>query len=129
MNLNNRGFAITGILYTLFILFLLILVGVLAGLSNYRTLGAESIVSLEDSFSGIKIDGEEFNSIKSSEVAEYFGRYKFKVDGEDNVYCFAYLEKGTSFSSDNINSITFSPNDCNDYKSLLTLYEVYSFEE
>ena len=63
MKLNNKGFAITGILYTVFILFLLIITSVLAGLQLKRTMLERSIILLEDSYIGENLyeseDGKE----------------------------------------------------------------------
>ena len=63
MKLNNKGFAITGVLYTVFILFLLIITSVLAGLQLKRTMLERSILLLEDSYIGENLyeseDGKE----------------------------------------------------------------------
>ena len=52
--MNNKGFAITGILYTLFILFTMILLSVLATMSAKRTSLEKTIIGLENSYKLIK---------------------------------------------------------------------------
>ncbi|MBQ8681715.1 MAG: hypothetical protein IJ509_02250 [Bacilli bacterium] len=124
-HLDNRGFAITGIIYTLFILFLTILLSVLSTLSLSRNLSSQSIKSLEDDFEGKEI---EISTI-SGNNAPYFGKYIFDViDGTGATYtCTTYLKKGAIFDKD---SITWTTKDCNDYEvTSITLEEVYSFEE
>ena len=127
--LNNKGFAITGILYTLFVLFLLILVSVLGGLSSKKNLLEQSITSLEDSYLGTVYSKDEYiNSIKVSEleIAPVDGRYKFSctIDEVEYYDCYSYLKKG-----DNINDSILIPNDFNNSNVKRELQEVTSFEE
>ena len=133
MKLNNKGFAITGILYTLFILFLLILVSVLGGLSAKKNLLEQSIISQEDIFLGKKIplteavvekENPEDNTI--DKITLVSGKYIFQVNGSGK--CVAYLKKGINLTKD---KITYIPNDYNnnDYDMNFELIEVYSFEE
>jgi len=49
MKLNNKGFAISGILYTVFVIFLLILLYVLNGLNSKRKIMEKNIENLEKS--------------------------------------------------------------------------------
>ena len=48
--MNNKGFAITGILYTLFTLFVMILLSVLATISYKKTVLEKTITKLEDDY-------------------------------------------------------------------------------
>ena len=83
--MNNKGFAITGIIYTLFILFLMILLTVLAGLSSYQRLMVNSTRSLENSFEGEQMTDDDVTNIKNSGVASVSGKYVFKLDNGLNV--------------------------------------------
>jgi len=124
--MNNKGFAITGIIYTLFILFLMILLTVLSSLNSFQRLIVNSTETLETSFEGKKISDEELKEIKTSRIAPYIGKYIFNTlntDG-DTIVCSSYINKNTNF-----NDSIFFPNECNDYKSSLELIEAYNFEE
>lgn len=126
MNLNNKGFAISGILYTLFIMFLLISISILAGLSNQKNMLEQSITNEENSFTGKKI--ENIEEIKNQKNAIVKGKYIYILTYNGNTQkCYAYLKKGTDiYSSD----IEFVPSICNEYDSdNLELSEVYSFEK
>lgn len=125
MRLNNKGFAITGILYTLFILFLLILVSVLSGLSSKRRFAAYSLNKLEDSYTGVLQESSVITDANSSKIAPVTGKYIFKTD-PDNKTCVAYFKKGASLDSE---TITYIPKDCNDYEFTFEVTEIYSFEE
>lgn len=136
--MNNKGFAITGIIYTLFILFLMILLTVLTGLSSYQRLMINSTRSLENSFEGEKIvddssiDNEEFDNIKKNGYAKYLGKYVFEL--ANGIECSTYLKKGTYFKEyKNAESFSekvekLSPYDCNEYNVNMELVKVYSFE-
>lgn len=134
--MNNKGFAITGIIYTLFILFLMILLTVLAGLSSYQRLMVNSTRSLENSFEGEEIsdvvNSDKFVDIKNDKTAYYLGKYIFELD--NGLECSAYLKKDTNFNGYN-NAKSFSetveklsPSDCNDYDINMNLIKIYSFE-
>lgn len=124
MKLNNQGFAITGILYTLFILFLLILLSVLGSVSLKRNMLQQSISSQEDSFEGTLLSTNQLTEIVNSNITTVSGKYVFSIEGIDTK-CFAYLKRGITLDDE---SITYTPSDCNDYEQTLTLEEVYSFE-
>ena len=83
MRLNNKGFAITGILYTVFILFLLITVAVLAGLQSRKTMLEKSTMKLEESYEGIEQNNvfiDNFNTKKSNIApAPVTGKYEFYI--------------------------------------------------
>lgn len=128
--MNNKGFAITGIIYTLFILFLMILLTVLAGLSSYQRLMVNSTRSLENSFEGEKISLAD--AINGDNKTNYLGKYVFELD--NGLECSAYLNKDTEFSgyitakSFSESVAKLSPSDCNDYDLNMELINVYSFE-
>lgn len=125
--MNNKGFAITGIIYTLFILFLMILISVLSGLNSSQRLIINSIEQLTSSLEETTlIEGSEITSINESGTAPYFGKYYFTVIGSDTIECSTYLEKGIHFKTERI---ILSPQDCNDYiSSGLTLKKIERFE-
>lgn len=84
MWLNNRGFAITGILYTLFVMFLLILVSVLGALSSRKNMLESSTIKLEESYQGSDKKSNDYVSLvktstDSSVAAPVTGRYTFRV--------------------------------------------------
>ena len=72
--MNNKGFAITGILYTIFILFIMVLLSILAGLSSRRSLLEKSMMSLEDDY---KITDANMNNITGTR-APFTGKYIYK---------------------------------------------------
>ena len=128
-NLDNRGFAIMGILYTLFILFLLILLSILSGLSSKKNLLERMTSSYEERYLGTKLSESDVANAKANNIAPVDGKYVFLIEGT-TVQCSAYLKKNTSFSSSNI---TYVPNDCNtklsDYGTKMRLQEIYRFEK
>ena len=83
MKLNNKGFAITGILYTIFILFLMILLSVVSGLNIKRQL-------LEKNMENIKETLKETCTATNDEipaegyVAKYSGKYTIKITTNEN---------------------------------------------
>ena len=132
--MNNKGFAITGIIYTLFVMFLMILLSVLSGLSSLQRLMINSNENLEDAFKGVTVIQEEILEMNkpNNRKAKYFGKYIFEVTGPNSttIQCSTYLEKGTNFQDE---SITYSPSDCNkyiyEYGTDISLKTVYSFEK
>ena len=130
MQLNNKGFAITGILYTLYVLFLLILVSVLGALRARKRMLEQYTERIEKSYQGKKIQNvSNFNTYKNVEVT---GKYKFQMkDNANKTYeCSAYLKKG--LETIDLTEITYTTKDCNDYKKIaqsITLLEIISFEE
>lgn len=141
--MNNKGFAITGIIYTLFVLFLMILLSVLSGLSASQRMIISSVENLDKDLSGTKIeDTTEINQINDDGITTYFGKYIFTITTNSSVKCSAYLEKNVDFKNADI---TFSPKDCDDYvktidwwsstsgcsnaNGCIKLIEIYNFEE
>jgi hypothetical protein len=118
--MNNKGFAITGIIYTLFVIFLMTLLSILAMSSSFQKLLINSNSSLEKSFEGKEIQGTNFETIKNEEKALYKGKYVFKKEGNN---CITYLSKNAEFTD-----AIFTPSDCGSYTNEFELTKVYSFE-
>ena len=131
--LDNRGFAITGILYTLFTLFILILFSILSGLQVKKQMLEKNTEKLEESYKGRNVT--EDNKIGISQAqrenkALVKGKYVFQLsNASKNIQCYTYLNEGDPLT---VNDITFVPSDCNDYKFDITinfnLSNIYSFE-
>ena len=117
--MNNKGFAITGILYTIFILFIMVLLSILAGLSSRRSLLEKSMMSLEDDY---KITDANMNNITGTR-APFTGKYIYKRNNNETE-CTTYLKKGVSLAS---NSVTFIESNCNSNKSDLVVATGYKF--
>lgn len=102
MKLGNNGFAITGILYTIFILFLMILLSVLGGLNTKRQLLEKNI---EDINSKIEQKCESKNiSLSNNIVTTVTGKYVIKVNG----YQFTtYISKGKQLTNDYLQTLTY----------------------
>lgn len=116
--MNNKGFAIGGILYSLFILFLLILVSVLGGLQSKKNSLMKSMASFEKG-----ITGSEITEVNGLVEAPVDGKYQFSLLSNNEVKCYVYLKKGTNF-----NNITFISDSCNN-NSIKKLEKIISFEE
>lgn len=123
--MNSKGFAITGIIYTLFVLFLMISLSVLSGLNSVQRLMVNSTGVLESSFDGIKISSEELVEINAQGIAPYYGKYIFnaRYANGGRIVCTSYLSKGAKFSE-----AVFFPSQCINTSSK-ELIELYSFEE
>lgn len=138
--MNNRGFAITGILYTIFVLFLSILLSVLATISFKKGILEKTVSGLEDSFALEKVSSiSNTYEVKAdtSNIALLDGKYVFKtkanvkdIDGinfiEVEKTCSVYLKKGDvilkEIDKDNLDSnFVFVPKDCNDYSKGIDL--------
>ena len=117
--MNNKGFAITGILYTIFILFIMVLLSILAGLSSRRSLLEKSMMSLEDDY---KITDANMNNITGT-TAPFTGKYIYKRNNNETE-CTTYLKKGVSLAS---NSVTFIESNCNSIKPELVVDIGYKF--
>lgn len=108
MKLGNNGFAITGILYTIFILFLMILLSVLGGLNTKRQLLEKNI---EDINSKIEQKCESKNiSLSNNIVTTVTGKYVIKVNG----YQFTtYISKGKQLTNDYLQNLTYLEDNTN----------------
>ena len=117
--MNNKGFAITGILYTLLILFLLIIGSFLGSMRSKNNYLEKSISSLEDSYIGVYI-----LDIPNDNIANYTGKYEFRTSDS---FCYSYLSKGDIID---INSIKYTTRECNEMdKTNFELIMIYSFED
>lgn len=127
--MGNKGFAITGIIYTLFILFLMILVTVITGLSSLQKMMINSTEKFETAFEGKEIDSNELTTINTTGTAPYTGKYLFRVTNNMGVTindCVAYLAKDTNLNDE---QLILSPAECNIDISKKELMAVYSLEE
>ena len=81
--LNNKGFAITGILYTLFILFILLMFSILNGLQSKKQMLEKSTVKLEESFKSKDVTNDSNIGIaKTLEEGKALttGKYLFEIN-------------------------------------------------
>lgn len=129
--MNNKGFAITGIIYTLFILFLMILVSVLSGIRIMQRSASDSVYKLKNKVEEVKevVIEENFNWIKDDEILvlpnneQGYYKYIFKVEGnyKDNegndvnlkINCTTYISHEVE-----VDKLVFSPSNCNEYTSI-----------
>ena len=110
--LNNKGFAITGILYTLLVLFSITLVSVLVGLNTRKKIMEKSVETLEGKY--------KYNSCgykTTSTEAPETGKYIYK---NGNLTCYAYISIGQTLTSTNV---TYTNANCNANKVGLKLSE------
>ncbi len=81
--LDNKGFAITGILYTLFILFILLMFSILNGLQSKKQMLEKSTVKLEESFKSKDVTNDSNIGIaKTLEEGKALttGKYLFEIN-------------------------------------------------
>lgn len=126
--MNNKGFAITGIIYTLCILFLIILLTTISGLNLLQKLKVNSVQNFEEMFKGKKMEVKEILNSNEFRVAPVTGKYIFQVTKDDDVIineCVAYLKKDTNIMED---FPTFFPDECNEKILSIRLVEIYSFD-
>lgn len=91
--LNNRGFAITAVLYGLLILFLLLFLGMIRILNTERKRMEK--ISDEIDKSIVNMEKIDINSGEISEggiyVTPYRGKYVFKINGDGTKEYYMYL--------------------------------------
>lgn len=121
--MNNKGFAIIGILYTILILFLMIMLSVLAGLNTRKNFMEKSISSFQDDYLGDEISQSYVLSANTYKKTPVTGKYVFSNDSSK---CYAYLKAGTSFESqqllcDNIQQILI-------WGDSFSVIEIYGFK-
>lgn len=122
--MNNKGFAIIGILYTILILFLMIMLSVLAGLNTRKNFMEKSISSFQDDYLGSDVIGNYSAPLISAPLisAPVTGKYVFQpVDSE--ISCYAYLKVGTVFSNVNLKCSDDSDIIWHNDMGLLSIYE------
>ena len=81
--LDNKGFAITGILYTLFILFILLMFSILNGLQTKKQMLERSTVKLEESFKLKDVTNDNNIGIEKALTegkALTTGKYSFEIN-------------------------------------------------
>lgn len=147
--MNNKGFAITGILYTIFVLFLAILLSVLSTISYKKGVLEKTIVGLEDSFGLEEVTNisDTYKEVDGEYIALLDAKYMFKTMISSNLdkTCVIYMKKGevipTAINGEDVNpNFTLIPNDCNKYSytikfsgdissEQLTLFKVFEFKE
>lgn len=155
--MNNKGFAITGILYTLLILFTMILLSVLATMSVKKTTLEKTIIGLEDSYklkdlgeiktetSSDKVLALDGTVLLNNRIPLISGKYEFILKtgtSIETVKCVTYLKKGQKiplYTGPDQEEL-FSPRDCNsreyeislntseEVNNKLILKKVYKFE-
>ena len=139
--MNNKGFAITGILYTIMILFTMTLFAILTGLNTKMKLMQKSTESFNNDYitnssniitqtddAGQQETNNEVETMNTTKTAIYNGKYIFTYTESGNIkYCIKYLSKNKSF---NDNSISFIKNDttCKSKINNLILETVYVFK-
>lgn len=113
MKLNNKGFAITGILYTVLILFLLLLSSLLLML----TTRINRLIKLTDSINKevennnvIEIENYDSTSAENENkisnpidgtkyfITSYRGKYEFNINDNNTNTCYSYLPENTLLS-------------------------------
>lgn len=124
--MNNKGFAITGIIYALFIIFLIIILSISSKIISFQRMLITSTESITNSFEGKKINDTELQHIKNNNIVLYTGKYIFKSNTVPELECYTYLNKGTIIDA---NTIILSPNICNESIEDLELLEVYKFDK
>lgn len=101
--LDNKGFAITGILYTLFILFILLMFSILNGLQTKKQMLERSTVKLEESFKLKDVTNDSNIGIEKALTegkALTTGKYSFEISSNINLL----------FGLDNVENVTDSNN-------------------
>lgn len=92
--LNNRGFAITAVLYGLLILFLLLFLGMIRILNTERKRMEKISDEIDKSIVNMKkIDINSSNEISEGGiyVTPYRGKYVFKITGDETKEYYMYL--------------------------------------
>lgn len=92
--LNNRGFAITAVLYGLLILFLLLFLGMIRILNTERKRMEKISDEIDKSIVNMdKIDINSDNMISEGGiyVTPYRGKYVFKINGDETKEYYMYL--------------------------------------
>ena len=132
MKLDNKGFAITGILYTILIVFLFVLSSLLLTMSTKLnrsiklTNNIYSSVENKNEISYIDDDNNYIDSNNNYFVAQYRGKYEFVINNGNE--CFAYLPEDSIVliknnkiyykKDNNIESSSINVNDINDISEL-----------
>lgn len=132
--MNNKGFAITGILYTMFVMFVMILLSILAVVSYKKGILEKTILGLEDSFEYTKevnnIKNNAYETIGGVTKTKITGKYEFDLNTNNTsigtVKCVGYLKKGQIIPTqmdpaNKTEGFTLIPNDCNKVSYTISL--------
>ena len=105
--MNNKGFAITGILYTLFILFIMILFSILSSLSYKKGILEKTVLGIEDDYETEIFPGNinntyiiTTNSGLETAVSKINGKFEFTPTTTSTSItankskCYVYFKKG-----------------------------------
>ena len=117
--MNNKGFAITGILYTIFILFIMTLLAILSGLNTRTKLLQQSLKTFQNDYikdDTTKVNNSDITTMNNNKKTLYSGIYKFQSG------CISYLKKGMSIT----NAISSNNTNCT---STDTITEAYRFDK
>ena len=89
MRLNNKGFAITGILYFVLIMFLMIISSLLLVLKTR----INRLTDLNDTINGeVELKEKDINEEFTSYITSFRGKYIFEItDSEGVKTCYSYL--------------------------------------
>ncbi len=125
--MNNKGFAITGILYTIFILFIMTLLAILSGLNTRLKIMQKSIMSFDDDYVQVNnVITSSGENLAFRQNALYTGKYVFQSITDSNKVCISYIRRGKVFKT-----ISFINDDtnCKDLysKNQLALKAIYKF--
>ena len=112
MKLNNRGFAISAILYTLLILFTLTLMSLIGGLNSRNKILEKSIESIEKKYNWDCIDETKDSNIPYLLTTEKRGKYIFKGTNEEGneIKCITYLNKDENLTPE---KLIYTTSTCN----------------
>ena len=116
--MNNKGFAITGILYTILIMFILILLSVLSGLNSRMQLMEKAVSTVNDDY--ILKNPPKTDVYDSVVGAKYTGKYVFTKGGET---CSIYLSRGQLISSSSV----FIGNNCSNVFNDIGSYTIKAY--
>lgn len=110
MKLNNKGFAITAVLYSLLILFLMLFLATIKILNSERN-RLEKIANTVET-SSVYMDKKDINEEISKDgyyVTPYRGKYIFSINDSNTDDCYVYLPVYTVVKFSN-GQVTFSDN-------------------
>ena len=112
MKLNNKGFAISAILYTLLILFTLTLISLIAGLNSRNKMLEKSIESIEKKYNWDCIDETKDSNLPYLPTTEKRGKYIFKGTNKEGnkIKCTSYVNKEVNLNPE---KLIYTTSTCN----------------
>ena len=119
MKLNNKGFAISAILYTLLILFTLTLISLITGLNSRNRILEKSIETIERKYNwNCKYKDDENDPVSKDipniKITDFRGKYIFAND-TSTTECYTYLNKSTNITDPR--ELDFTTSECNTMKN------------